>query len=178
MMGAGGGEPLTETALGHVARVLAHDPSGGARSKWPAELALELLLKRRAARPGATQSVTVKAKSAAACKVELQQLHASFTALAELDPAAAEASAWALELFWPPTTVAAAARKAVAARERGERGEPDDRLPVGTRVFITGLQANTDSTAAACTQASPPRGLAKPMPVESGGRPVSTRHIV
>jgi hypothetical protein len=91
MMGAGGAQPLAETALRHVA--------------W------------------------------------LQQLHASFRALAALDPTAAEACGWALELFWPLTTVAAAARKAVAARERGE---PDDALPVGTRVLINGLQAKTE----------------------------------
>jgi hypothetical protein len=123
-----------------VVRVLAAKPSVGARNTWTAELALVLVLKRRAARPG-SGSVTVESKSAAACRWKLQQLHASFQALAALDSTAAEACEWALELFWPPTTVAAAARKAVAARERSE---PDDRLPVGTRVLINGLQANTE----------------------------------
>jgi hypothetical protein len=60
MMGAGGAQPLSETALGQVARVIAGNPSGGARNRWTPELALELLLKRRATRPGATRSITVE----------------------------------------------------------------------------------------------------------------------
>jgi hypothetical protein len=59
MVGATGAQPLTETALRHVARVLAGNPSGGARNTWTPELALvALLLKRRAAQPG-SGSVTV-----------------------------------------------------------------------------------------------------------------------
>jgi hypothetical protein len=38
MMGADSAQPLTETALGHVARVFADNPSGGARNKWTPEL--------------------------------------------------------------------------------------------------------------------------------------------
>jgi hypothetical protein len=42
MMGAGGSQPLTETALGQVARVLADNLSGGTRNTWTPELAASL----------------------------------------------------------------------------------------------------------------------------------------
>jgi hypothetical protein len=71
MVGAGGAQPLTETALGHMARVLAHNPSGGARNKWLAELALELLLKRRAA--GAARRDTIcDSQDEKRCRVQME----------------------------------------------------------------------------------------------------------